>query len=254
MSDSPRFAYFTTVPTTGTDCRLHKFDDTSRSSVAASADVEAFLSMSDAEPPANSNSDRPWVLRSRLTLRAGTRSSSFHLDRGLTSAFRTGDIIHIGCTARGGVGVSVVRDGRLVVAVGAVSVVPMGGDVSVRVASERWEEAVSLVCPPDGANEDPRRTHRDERPVEIRIAGKNYLFFRRNETIQDIHVFVKHGFYIRRPSSTRQPSVSTSAEQATEKDECVALAQISLCSSVAATTSAYLLAADGLAGDPDCLL
>jgi hypothetical protein len=61
---------------------------------------------------------------------------------------------------------------------------------------------------------------------------------------------VKHGFYTRSPNATRQPSMSTSGGQATGKDECVALARISLCSRVGATTSAYLLAVDGLAADP----
>jgi hypothetical protein len=249
MSDSTGLAYFTVIPNSGTEWPLNEFDDTGHSSGAPRSSAEARLSISDADPPANSNPDRPRVLRSRFTVRVGAHSSFFHLDKSLTSVFRVGDTIHIACTARGGVGVAVLRDRQLVVAVGAVSSVPSGGDVSVRVAPELWEQAVSLA-EPDGATEDPRQTYRDERPVAIGIAGKTYLFFRRNETIQGIHVFVKHGFYTHSPNATRQPSVSTSIGEATGKDECVALARISLCSRVSATTSAYLLAADGLAADP----
>jgi hypothetical protein len=243
MSDSRGLTYVTVVPNNGAQWRLHRLDD---------SEAEGSLSISDADPPANSNPDRPWVLRSRITLRAGAQSSYFHLDRSLTAAFRAGDTIHIASTARGGVGVAVWRDRQLVVAVGAVSAALTDGDVSVRVAPELWEQAVFLTVPDPGAQEDLRQTYRDERPVEIRIAGKKYLFFRRNETIHGIHVFVKHGFYVGGPNATGQPSVPASRGQATEKDECVALARISLCSRVGATTSAYLLAADGLGADPEC--
>ena len=241
MSDSLGFAYFTEVQNNSTEWPLHKRDDPSQSFA-----IVGSLSVSDADPPANSNTDRPWVLRSRFTLRAGAQSSFFHLDRNLMSAFRAGDTVHIACTARGGVGVAVLRDGQLVVAVGVVSAVPLGRDVSVRVAPELWEQAVSTPEFHPGVIHDPRQTYRDLRPLEILIAGDHHLFFSRNETIHGVHVFVKHGFYIRSP----QPSAPTPEGRATGTDECVALARISLASKVTATTSAFLLAADGLVTGP----
>ncbi len=88
MTTLDPFTYFTVVPSdTQQEWRL-RFEG--GVSGATPFTHEPSLSIADADPPAHSNADRPWVLRSRLTLRGGGREASFHLDRSLTSELRVG--------------------------------------------------------------------------------------------------------------------------------------------------------------------
>jgi hypothetical protein len=91
MTTLDPFTYFTVVPSdTQQEWRLRPFEGADGVSGATPFTHEPSLSIADADPPANSNADRPWVLRSRLTLRGGGREASFHLDRSLTSELRVG--------------------------------------------------------------------------------------------------------------------------------------------------------------------
>ena len=232
MSDCAAVSFATTVPHGGSEWPLVRSGATDHGEVTPLAASVGSLSVCDAEPPENANDDRPWVLRTRFTLHLGERSAAFHLDRALASALRAGDTLRIAGTRQCGLGVAAFRNGQLVAAVGAVTAVLCRGAVTVRVAPDLWEDAVSLHANFLG-EEESRRTFRNELPVEVVIAGHRSVWFRRNETIHGVHVFVKHGFRTRSP-----------------RDECVALARIGLCSPVSATTSAYLLAADDLTVAP----
>jgi hypothetical protein len=186
-----------------------------------------------------------------VTLGGESRSTHFHLDRSLVFALREDDIVYIARTAHGGLGVSLLREGRLVAAVGAASAVPLGEGVQVRVAPDLWEHATADARPEPGSNEDPRDTYRHEQPLHISINGVGYLYFRRNQSIDGIHLFIKHGFYTRRPNWARGASISLRADGPDKMDECVALARVGVCPEIAANASAYLLAADGLETDRD---
>ena len=71
------------------------------------------------------------MLASRVVLTASdptdaTASAvSFYLDQGLVEALCTGDIINVTRSPRGALGLSVIRGNELVVALGAVSAVPL---------------------------------------------------------------------------------------------------------------------------------
>ena len=275
MTTLDPFAYFTVVPNgTQQEWRLRAIEGDDGVSGATPFTHEPSLSIADADPPANSNADRPWVLRSRLTLRGGGREASFHLDRSLTSALRAGDTVHIAHTTRGGLGVSVVRGRELVVSVGAVSAVPSGDGVLVRVAPELWSYAIATMPVLDGVRMIPSETYWNEWPIELRVDDVREVFFLKNGSIQGIHVFVKHGFYTGPPGPPPDPwwppatppvgvlglsfaparqqrrtegqvGAKPSAESR-EKDECAALVRIGQCPRHAAIASAYLLEADGL--------
>ena len=70
------------------------------------------------------------MLLSRLTLRANGKDRatvatfSFCIDRSLLNAFCPGDTLHLVRTGCGGLGLSLIREGRLIVAIGAVNAVP----------------------------------------------------------------------------------------------------------------------------------
>lgn len=86
---------------------------------------------------------RPKVQLSRIVLRAegnahaSIASFSFCVDRELTNVLRPGDALFMSRTGCGGIGLSIVRGGTLVAAVGALSAVPHGQHVTVRISRKR---------------------------------------------------------------------------------------------------------------------
>jgi hypothetical protein len=91
---------------------------------------------------------RPTVSASRIVLTALDRTDAtasaawFHLDRGLVDVLRPGDDVNLTRTPRGGLGLSVIRDGELLVALGAATAVPVGGDLEVIVRRDRLVRAI----------------------------------------------------------------------------------------------------------------
>ena len=173
---------------------------------------------------------RPEVLRSRLGLRATTRDSatvagaSFYVDRGLTRALRRGDQLHIARTGAAGVGLSVIREGRLVLAVGAVTAVPLGENMTAKVAEEVMAEAEAVVRRRDPTFAFP------ELPVEVNIAGQTVILLRGTQTIGDYGLTIWHGRRIGEPGV----------------DAAGVIARLGLCPDTALNASAMLLAADGV--------
>jgi len=173
---------------------------------------------------------RPEVLRSRLTFRASERmastatAASFHVDGGLISRLREGDVLCVVHTGCGGLGLSVVRGGRLVVAVGAVTGVPLGSTVDARIPRETIREAESVF-----RRLDPTFEFR-ELPIELTVAGRKAVLPGGSSSFQGYEVSVLHGFYAGTPGV----------------DECVAIAAIGSCSGTSANASARLLDADAL--------
>jgi hypothetical protein len=167
----------------------------------------------------------PKVLRSRLTLTASTRnyaqvaSAAFHVDRALTMALSPGDMLCLARTACGGLALSIIRNGQLVAAAGAVSAVPLGDFIHVRTPSDIIEEAEKVFRKHDTEFEFGHL------PVEIRIREQTRLVYRGRPQLGSYDVFVEHGFYRGLPGT----------------DECVAIAMKGACPSVVAIASAQLL-------------
>jgi hypothetical protein len=178
---------------------------------------------------------RPRVLRSRITLTAAgrwgatARATHFHVARGLITALRPGDVLHLARTGCAGLGLSVLRGGRLVAAAGAVDAVPLG-DVEVGVPAAVIAEVEAVL-----KRRDPDFTYADlfrELPVEVSVGGRRHLRYRGRFALGEYDVYVGHGF---------RPGVPG-------EDMCVALSLKGECPVVAANASAQLLDLDGLAG------
>ena len=79
----------------------------------------------DVRIPSNGRA-HPRVLRNRMTLTAANRSharvasAAFHLDQAFAMVLSPRDMLFMARTGCGGLGVSIVRDGQLIAAVGAV--------------------------------------------------------------------------------------------------------------------------------------
>ena len=174
----------------------------------------------------------PKVLRSRITMTAATRSharvrsATFHVDSALSTLLQPRDRVFFGRTDCGGVGMSVVRDGRLVVAVGAVSSVPLGDHVRVHTPHQLVVEGER---PFKGIDPD---FHFPELPVQVDVDGTTRIFFRARTDIGDYFLWVEHGFFLGLPGT----------------EMCVAIALKRACPDVAAIASAQLL------DDPSALL
>ena len=85
---------------------------------------EPILRVVDAGLTPDPGIERPRVMRSMISLIAADRrammaSASFHVDKALTSCMRAGDVVHVTRTESAGIGLSVLRQGTLVVAAGA---------------------------------------------------------------------------------------------------------------------------------------
>jgi hypothetical protein len=189
------------------------------------------LRVADAGLTPDAGPQRPWVLRSRITLTASGRpqatvaEAAFHVDKALTSRVRPGDELHLARTAAGGVGFSVIRGGELVMAVGALTAVPLGRRVVARIPMDLVASAEAVF-----RTRDPKFEFRGG-PVEVSVSGSAAILYGGRRTVADYELFVLHGFL------RGMPGV----------DECGALWQDGQCPEVAAQASAMLM--DG----PDAL-
>lgn len=168
---------------------------------------------------------RPKVLLSRLTLRADQKDRatvaafSFCVDQALTRSWRPGDVLHVARTSCGGLGLSVVRGGQLITAVGAVTAVPQGRVVNVRIPWDVIREAECVVSRLDPGFEFP------ELPIEVHVEAERRVLYRGRPRIGGYEVFVEHGFYPGTPGTS----------------ECAALSLVGSCPETAAICSAQLL-------------
>jgi hypothetical protein len=165
--------------------------------------------------------ERPGVQRTRITLTspdavsAQVREVSFAVDRGFATMLKPQDMVHVVRNGGGGLGISVLRQGLLVGAAGAVTSVPLGNTISVRrpIDLERQADAIFRI-----------RDHEYrmwECPVEVITETSTHLLHRARRTIGPYEVFVEHGFV--------------------DHLECVALTLTGVCPDCAATLTALLL-------------
>jgi hypothetical protein len=181
-------------------------------------------------PSAGAERAKPRVWRSRITLAAATRvrsraaSVAFYVDRAFTMTLAPDDLLFMSRTHCGRLGLSIVRGGRLIAAAGALSAVPLGDLVRVRILSDTIREAERLFQKSDPEFGFP------ELPVEVRLGDDVRIMFRGRPRIQSYDVWVEHGFYRGIPGV----------------DECVAISLAGSCPDTAAIASAQLMDSDAI--------
>lgn len=164
----------------------------------------------------------PRVMRSKITLTATEKkfatvnSAYFYIDKDLTSALRAGDVMSMTRTMSAGLGISVIRDNQLIVALGAATSVPLGTNVLAQVPRDLIDEAEALF-----KQRDPEFNFR-ELPIEICIGGQSYISYGGSTEIDGYEVRVEHG-----------PDWGISGE-----DECISICLKGACPVVAANLSA----------------
>ena len=112
-----------------------------------------------------------------------------------------------------------VRDGQLVAAVGAISDVPLGDLVRVRIPADVIEEAERVY-----RRHDPEFEY-GHLPVEIRLGEHTRILHGGRFRVRSYEIFVQHGFYRGLPGQS----------------ECMSVAPVGSCPDIPAIASAQLL-------------
>jgi len=119
----------------------------------------------------------------------------------------------------GGTGISLVRNGKLIFAVGEISAVPLGEDFVVRTPFD-----LALAAQKIFRGRDPKFQFL-EFPLEITYCGKPRVVYGASLQMDGYHVAVMHGFRMGEPGTP----------------ECAAISHDESCDYIAATSFARLL-------------
>jgi len=156
---------------------------------------------------------RPSVMRSRLTLTAASSQDatvsaiSFHVDRELISLLQPGDDLHITRTRCAGLGLSIIRRGKLLAAVGAVTAVPLGNDFQAHFPSSLVEKASAVF-----AQTDPEFKFR-EIPIEFVHKGQRRILFHGPCQLGQYGLFMWHGFLPGLPGTNESAAICEASRQ-----------------------------------------
>jgi hypothetical protein len=152
------------------------------------------LQIADAGMTPNPCRHQPGVMRSRITLTASTRKDataaaiSVYVDRELIAQLQPGDNMHISRTACACLGLSIVRDGKMLAAIGAVSAVDLGDDFQVLSPYQLVQQAERVF-----QEEDPEFRF-SEAPVEFIHRTHRRILFRGECRIGQYEIRLRHGF------------------------------------------------------------
>jgi hypothetical protein len=130
-----------------------------------------------------------------------------------------GDVVSISHTHSAGLGLSVVRHGELVVAVGDIAAVPLGDIVSARLPHDLLNEAFGVFARRDAHFQFPSV------PIEVTVGGETAILFDGIRYLGEYSIFVAHG---------HMPGIPGT-------DCCAAIWQPRLCSETAARASMEML-------------
>src|SRR5262249_50707438 len=160
------------------------------------------------DSPPDPRLSSPAVHRSEIQLLAAEKkyasyqTASYFLDKTLVRVLRPGDVFHITRTSCGGVGVSAIRQGNLIFAVGAVTAVPLGSDVSVKIPDDLLNKAQAVFRQRDPEFEFVVY------PIEACIADSSRILFQGIVKMGGYHVCVLHGHVDGFPGTPECVSIS----------------------------------------------
>ena len=142
----------------------------------------------------HSQTVRPRVIASLFSLCASSMEDarlqefSFKVDRVIVSRLQQGDDIHMIRTQTADLGLSVVRDGKLLLAVGAVTAVPLGDSVSATGCWGLAQQAEKVF-----QQYDPDFELR-ECPIRISVGGTTVVLQAGGRELGGYAVRAEHGF------------------------------------------------------------
>ncbi len=146
----------------------------------------------------------------RLTLRASgeknasVSTASFWVDKRMLSVFQAGDKFYLSRTACTGMGLSLLREDRLVFAAGAITNVPLGKGVCASTPAGLIAEAARPFQRVD------REFSFREYPLLLEIEGISRIKFTGREAIGGYEVSVTHGFCPGMPGTDESAAITRS--------------------------------------------
>ena len=153
------------------------------------------LTVRDAGLNPDADDDRPHVTRHAFMLRArridgaSVRSATFHLESTVVERMQAGDELHLVRTRAAAFGCSVLRAGRLVMAVGPLQELPLGDGIHVRWPSELRDEIAELFRRRDPIYASEGLTDAIfPMPLEVRIGDDTALVGRLKRIVGDYEV------------------------------------------------------------------
>ncbi len=156
---------------------------------------------------------RPSVMRSQITLtapgpqNATVSAMSFHVDRDLISLLEPGDDLHMSRTKCAGLGLSILRGGKLLAAVGAVTAVPLGDDFQAYLPFRLLEKASAVF-----AKADPEFEF-GEMPIEFAHQKQRRILFHQSCQLGQYAVFMWHGFLPGMPGTNESAAICQAPRQ-----------------------------------------
>lgn len=171
------------------------------------------IRVTNAGPPVDQRLSPPWSLRkrSRITLiateqhQARVPEASFYIDKTLTDCAKAGDQMHLSRYSGSSLGFSLIRGGKLVAAAGAITTVPLGSGVGVRIPEELISKAESafqerdpdfeFVGQPVEIEIEGLRERYGQRVSERRVdaSSNSFISFRGSIIAGEYRVIVRHG-------------------------------------------------------------
>lgn len=143
----------------------------------------------------DASDDRPHVMRHAFTLRArrmdggSVRAATFHLESTVVERMEPGDTLHLVATDDGVPGFSLLRAGRLVMAVGPLQSLPLSDAIRVRWPSELRQEIAELFRRRDPIYASEGLTDAIfPMPLEVRVGDETALVGRLKRIVGEYEV------------------------------------------------------------------
>jgi hypothetical protein len=190
------------------------------------------LRISEGEEIPDPTGLRTTMTQSRLTLRASSQKNatffdvSFYVDRELTTLLQPGDLLHLSHSCMWGTGLSLLREGQLVFAVGAILGMPLGKNIRVKLPDDALDQVERFHSVPFSIlGKQPLLI-----PIEIRVGKEMRSILAGKAELGEYEIWVEGGRDYSYPSG----------------DTFAAISEKELCNSLPAVASAMLLKKLGL--------
>ena len=188
------------------------------------------LTISNAGRPAHPGPRNPDTERYRISLKASERlyatssQISFYVDKGLITALKPGDLLHMARTGCGRIGISAIRGDLMIYAAGAITAVPLGKDFGAQLPSQQVLASREIFREVDPEFEF------ENLPIEVRTERKRRVLYTGRTELGGFALHVLHGRVMGLPG----------------RDECAAVVRKGECNLVDAISSAFFLDTDHL--------
>lgn len=135
-----------------------------------------------------------FVMSARRMDGAGVRTATFHVESTVIEQLAPGDVLHLLCTDNGDLGVSVLRGGQLVMAIGPLAAMPLGEGIAVRWPTDLRDEITEVFRRRDPIYVASGLTHAIfPSPLEVRVGDDVALVGRSRRLVGEFEVVLADG-------------------------------------------------------------